>query len=93
MRAPGVTTGTVRGRTLVYSGRAGARLDEGACRVRLYLDGMAMHDWDLEFLRPDDLEAIEIYQGASTPVEYQHLRDPDGVYPCGVVLIWTRRND
>jgi len=93
MRAPGVTTGTVRGRTLVYSGRAGARLDEGSCRVRLYLDGVAMHDWDLEFLRPDDLEAIEIYHGASTPIEYQHLRDPDGVYPCGVVLIWTRRND
>jgi hypothetical protein len=92
-RTPGVTTGVVRGRTLVYSARAGTRLDEATCRVRLYLDGMAMHDWDLEFLRPDDLEAIEVYHGASTPIEYQHLRDPDGVYPCGVVLIWTRRND
>jgi hypothetical protein len=92
-RTPGVTTGVVRGRTLVYSGRAGTRLDEATCRVRLYLDGVAMHDWDLEFLRPDDVEALEIYHGASTPIEYQHLRDPDGVYPCGVVLIWTRHND
>jgi hypothetical protein len=94
MRAPGVTTSTVRGRTLVYSGRSvDLAAGGGPCRVRLYLDGVAMHDWDLEFLRPDDLEAIEIYHGASTPVEYQHLRDPDGIYPCGVVLIWTRRND
>ena len=94
LRAPGVTTGTVRGRTLVYGTRSGEQaLNGGPCRVRLYLDGVAMHDWDLEFLRPDDLEAIEIYHGASTPIEYQHLVDPDGVYPCGVVLIWTRRND
>jgi hypothetical protein len=93
LRAPGVTTSTERGRTLVYSTRSGEQRDGAPCRVRLYLDGVAMHDWDLEFLRPDDLEAMEIYHGASTPIEYQHLVDPDGVYPCGVVLIWTRRND
>jgi hypothetical protein len=93
MRVPGVTTVTERGRTLVVSSRAPGRLEENGCRVRLYLDGMAMHDWDLEFVRPADLEAIEIYHGPSTPVEYQHLVDPDGVYPCGVVLIWTRHNN
>jgi hypothetical protein len=92
LRAPGVTTVTERGKTRVVSSRSTSQLDGAACRLRLYLDGVAMHDWDLELLRPDDLEGVEIYHGASTPVEYQHLMDPDGVYPCGVVLVWTRRN-
>jgi len=93
LRAPGVTTVTERGKTRVVSGRSAAQLSGDPCRLRLYLDGVAMHDWDLELLRPDDLEGVEIYQGASTPVEYQHLVDPDGVYPCGVVLVWTRRSN
>lgn len=93
MRAPGITTVMERGRTSIVLSRAPSRLDNEACRIRTYLDGVHMFDWDLEFLRPDDLEAIEVYHGASTPIEYQYLVDPDGVYPCGVVLIWTRRND
>jgi hypothetical protein len=93
LRAPGVTTSVDRGRTSVVSSRAPTRLDAAPCRVRTYLDGVHMYNWDLEFLRPDDLEAIEVYHGASTPIEYQHLIDPDGVYPCGVVLIWTRHNN
>ncbi|MGE0158142.1 MAG: carboxypeptidase regulatory-like domain-containing protein [Gemmatimonadales bacterium] len=93
LRAPGITTENQRGRTVIFSTRSGDRMGAAACRVRTYLDGLAMHDWDLEFLRPDDVEGIEIYHGASTPIEYQYLVDPDGVYPCGVVLIWTRRND
>ena len=93
LRAPGVTTSVDRGRTSVVSSRAPTRLDAAPCRVRTYLDGVHMYNWDLEFLRPDDPEAIEVYHGASTPIEYQHLIDPDGVYPCGVVLIWTRHNN
>jgi hypothetical protein len=93
VRVPGVTTVMERGRTRIVTSRAPSRLDNEACRVRTYLDGVPMHDWDLEFLRPEDLEGIEVYQGASTPIEYQYLVDPDGVYPCGVALIWTRRND
>jgi hypothetical protein len=93
-RVPGVTTVAERGRTRVLSTRATNRIDQpDGCRLRLYLDGVAMHEWDIEFLHPNDLEGVEIYHGANTPVEYQHLVDPDGVYPCGVVLIWTRRNN
>jgi hypothetical protein len=93
-RVPGVTTVAERGRTRVIGTRSSNRLQQpDGCRLRLYLDGVAMHDWDLDFVRPGDLEAVEVYHGANTPVEYQHLIDPDGVYPCGVVLIWTRRNN
>jgi hypothetical protein len=31
-----------------------------------------------------DLEAVEIYHGASLPVEF-------GSSPCGAIVVWTRR--
>jgi hypothetical protein len=56
-----------------------------------YLDGIRMTDWDLDNIRPDDLEAIEIYTGPDTPVEFANRYDANGDYQCGVVLIWTTR--
>ena len=52
-----------------------------------------MFDCDLDLVRPDDLQALEVYQGAATPIEYRQPTDPDGTPACGVVLIWTRRNN
>ena len=36
-------------------------------------------------------EGVEVYQGSGAPIEYRNIIEPDGTYPCGVVLIWTRR--
>jgi hypothetical protein len=93
LRAPGVSVVQGRDGARVVSGRAGGATGQGGCRLRAYLDGMAVHDFDFDSVRPDDLEAIEIYHGPSVPIEYSRLVDPDGVYPCGAILIWTRRDE
>jgi len=82
--------------TDLFRGMAGVRvaldrrgdghvLVRGTCRPRLYLDGLAVDDSsspDL-FLRPDDVEGIEVYSTATVPPQYARSA-------CGAVLIWTR---
>jgi hypothetical protein len=93
VRAPGVNVIAGRGAARAMSARPGNAPGQDDCRLRLYLDGVATYDWDLDWIRVEDLEAIEVYHGPSTPIEYRGLVDPDGVYPCGVVLIWSRRDE
>ena len=90
-RAPGVSVVEGRWGADVVSRREAGRDHPGPCRLRPYLDGMPMIDWDIDQVRPDDLEGSEIYQGLAAPIEYRNLSNPDGSIPCGVVLIWTRR--
>jgi len=52
----------------------------------VYLDGIRMVDWNLDRVSPQEVEAIEVYHGVSTPIEYTSMFST-----CGVVLIWTRR--
>ncbi len=92
LRAPGVSVVHGRDGARAVGTRLGGAPGQAECRLRAYLDGMAVHDFDFDTLRPDDLEAIEIYHGPSVPIEYSQLIDPDGVYPCGAILIWTRRD-
>ena len=89
-RAPSVSVQNVAGRAQVFSRRPSVG---GSCRLQPYLDGVPMVDWDLDLVRPDDLAALEVYQGVGTPVEYRQPVDPGGTLACGVVLIWTRRNN
>jgi outer membrane receptor protein involved in Fe transport len=63
----------------------------GPCPLLPYLDGIRMTDWDLDQVSPDALEAIEVYTGADTPVEYGSPFDANAQYHCGVVLFWTTR--
>lgn len=58
----------------------------GPCTLSVYIDGVRMSDPDLNQLSPDWLEAMEVYSGVGTPVEYGGPRNP-----CGVVLLWTQR--
>ena len=92
LRAPGVSVVQGRDGARAVASRLGGTTGQSECRLRAYLDGIAVHDFDLDTLRPDDLEAIEIYHGPSVPIEYSQLVDPDGVNPCGAILIWTRRD-
>lgn len=62
------------------------------CLPQVFLDGMLIsHNkgerYDLNALRPMDVEAIEIYAGpAQVPPQYGGAHSA-----CGVVLIWTRK--
>ena len=90
-RTPGVTVlRGPRGPELVSRRRVDTG-DQGSCHLRPYLDGMAMPDWDFDLVGAEEIEGLEVYQGASAPVEYRNLVEPDGTFPCGVLLIWTRR--
>jgi hypothetical protein len=80
-----VTTGS---RNIVVSSRGGL----GACLPHVYVDGvrMVMRRADdqadaLETVPVDNIEAVEAYQGATVPPEY-NLNGTS----CGVLLIWTR---
>jgi hypothetical protein len=65
----------------------------GACVPPVYVDGNRMFTRNagdqadaLESIPPDNIEAIEAYQGAATvPAEYSLTGAT-----CGVILIWTR---
>jgi hypothetical protein len=91
LRVPGVFAERTRFGTHVSTRREMGRDRAGACRLRPYLDGTPMMDWDIDTVHPEDLEGLEVHQGLAAPIEYRNLTDPDGTNPCGVVLIWTTR--
>jgi hypothetical protein len=90
-RVPGVTVERTREGMRVVSRREMGRELPGPCQLRAYLDGVPMPDWDINQVRPDDVDGIEVHQGLAAPIEYRNLINPDGTHPCGVVLIWTTR--
>ena len=51
----------------------------------VYVDGGRMiRPFSVDFsLRPDDVEAIEVYHASEMPAEF-------GTTTCGAVMIWTR---
>ena len=71
----------------VLGGRHPARRG-GPCEMVVFTDGREDDDGlVLTFVRPDDLEAVEVYTNESKlPAEFRwHPRAS-----CGVVLLWTR---
>lgn len=46
------------------------------------LDGIPMDGWDFDSIPPKYLEAMEVYQGLGTPIQYSPAR--------GVVVLWSR---
>lgn len=62
-----------------------------SCPVQYYIDGapfLAATDEIDQTLRPEDIEAIEVYKsGSETPMQFQGA----GGSPCGTIVIWTRR--
>lgn len=75
---------------IVVSSRGGGL---HGCIPAVYIDGMQMfvrtaadQSDALNMVPPDDIEAIEAYQGpASIPAEYNPMGNA-----CGVLLVWTR---
>lgn len=65
--------------------RRGVGAAQGGCTMPVYIDGVRMLEPDVNLFPVDAIAAVEVYQGAGTPVEY-------GADACGVVLLWTRSN-
>lgn len=83
---PGLTVGFDGSNYVVQS----ARSVGSGCQVQWYLDGSpydnSSNDLD-QMLRPDDIEAIEVYKSASeVPVQFQGQNAS-----CGTVVVWTKR--
>ena len=82
-RVPGVRAVYEGGQTLA-EGRY--RYARGRCRLAVRVDGQPTFDRDLDWIPPEWIEAVEVYQGMTMPIEYTSRFGE-----CGVVLIWTRR--
>jgi hypothetical protein len=64
--------------------------DAERCAFRVGVDGRLMEaDFFVNDIRPADIVAIEVYEGAATiPVEFSSVRRGS---PCGLIMIWTKR--
>ena len=71
------------------SNRRRAGTDAGRCRLLPYFNGVPLVSFELEILPPEEIEALEVYQGSSVPIEYLDEFQAAGA-TCGVILIWTR---
>jgi Carboxypeptidase regulatory-like domain/TonB-dependent Receptor Plug Domain len=75
--------------------RGGAVLRaRGGCEPLVFIDGMHATMYGSAFsvddlVRPDDLEGIEVYSGASIPIQF--VRDGPGGTQCGAVMLWTKQ--
>jgi TPR repeat protein len=61
---------------------------EAACALDIYMDGVRMEDYNFNEIPPNQVEALEIYQGLDVPAQFQRRSSESG---CGIVLIWTKR--
>jgi TPR repeat protein len=58
------------------------------CQLDIYVDGVRrLSDYNLNEIPPQQVEAVEVYQGLDVPIEFQRVSQTG----CGVVLIWTKR--
>jgi hypothetical protein len=65
---------------------AGGQMTIEKCAAGFHVDGLAMGAAGIDSdVRPDDIEAIEVYASGQVPLEFS-ARNAE----CGVVLIWTR---
>ena len=83
--APSVTVGMRNGRRTIRFNKGGGARD---CPPQYVVDGMRIENGSPDEFAPEDVEALEIYQGISTlPIEFQPRPNTN---TCGAVVIWTR---
>src|SRR5690606_18296194 len=57
-----------------------------SCPIQYYVDGAMTGMFNIDEVRPEDVEGLEIYRGAATiPPSFNK-----GSAMCGVIVIWTR---
>ena len=59
----------------------GTLIDGATCFPDVWVDGIITTIVDLDQFTPNQVEGLEVYQGAGTPLRYNS--------PCGAILIWT----
>jgi hypothetical protein len=59
----------------------GNLMDGETCFPDVWVDGIITTIVDLDQFNPDQVEGLEVYQGAGTPLRFNS--------PCGAILIWT----
>ncbi len=56
------------------------------CPIQYYVDGVQVFAFNIDDVRPHDIEGLEIYKGASEiPPDFNR-----GTALCGAIVIWTR---
>ena len=59
-----------------------------ACAPNMWVDGQLAPGMEVDDLLPEDIQAIELYEGFSTvPVEFAPRTS---TAPCGTIVVWTR---
>ncbi|HEX8693962.1 MAG TPA: carboxypeptidase-like regulatory domain-containing protein [Longimicrobium sp.] len=59
------------------------------CIVSLWVDGMQMAANMLNQIRPEDVEAVEVYDGDEVPLRFSPVNRA-GIPPCGAVVFWLK---
>jgi hypothetical protein len=67
--------------TKIVSTRGPISFQRSECEANVVIDGMQHQDINL--LPPGDVGAMEVYSGASAPMQYDSV--------CGVIVLWTKR--
>jgi hypothetical protein len=92
-RSPAELLQGVRGTRVVPTRTAGGyrilqKRFGGDCDVLIWIDGIPSSAADLESLRIENIEGIEVYPGAQLPRQFNQL-GPRGFSACGAAVIWT----
>ena len=58
------------------------------CEVPIYVDGMWVPDYDLDWVPPQDVAGLEIYRGSATTPSQFAIHSTG----CGAVIVWTKVN-
>lgn len=59
----------------------------GRCRPQVYLDGAPVPDVSVNDFRPEEILALEVYQGGEAPARFKSMRG------CGAVVVWLRHGE
>ncbi|CAA9308249.1 MAG: hypothetical protein AVDCRST_MAG68-1026 [uncultured Gemmatimonadetes bacterium] len=68
------------------------RRDGGRCWVPVFLDGIRVPAARLNTLRPEEIAAVEIYEGIDVPGEFNvgaHYRNEQRLRACGAIVVWS----
>lgn len=58
----------------------------GSCPIQFFVDGVPTFAYNIDEMRPGDVEGMELYRGAaSIPAEFKR-----GTASCGVIVLWTK---
>jgi hypothetical protein len=58
----------------------------GGCTPMLWVDGNVLDNTNFDIIRPEVIEGIEIFIGATVPLQFHYAASD-----CGVIVVWTRR--